>query len=318
MKKRIISFFLLLTMAFSLLPASAAERSPRLDEVTEDTARCLLDLVPAPQVGSIGGEWAVLGLARSGSAVPDEYYRNYYDTLCRYVSDCGGVLHERKYTEYSRVILALSALGLDGTDVAGYDLTAPLLDREQTVCQGVNGPIYTLLALDSRTDSVPTATQQWYVDYILSCQLPEGGWSLSGQAADPDLTGMALQALAKYQEQPAAAQAIQRALSILSARQSSDGGFSSIGRANVESCAQVIVALCELGLSLDDPRFVKDGHTLLDGLLEYYEPGKGFRHTPDEPTINLMATEQAFYALAALAGWIIAAVLRTIFGWISK
>ena len=41
---------------------------------------------------------------------------------------CKGGLHEKKYTEYSRVIVALSAIGRDARDVAGYDLTKALGD----------------------------------------------------------------------------------------------------------------------------------------------------------------------------------------------
>ena len=69
--------------------------------------------VKMPQIGSIGGEWAVLGLARSGYAVPESYYQNYYAAVEAYVKACSGQLHAKKYTEYSRVILALSAIGKD-------------------------------------------------------------------------------------------------------------------------------------------------------------------------------------------------------------
>lgn len=105
-----------------------------------------------------------------------------------------------------------------------------------------------------------------YIDRILECQLPDGGWSLFGGTSaassgdgvsDPDITGMALQALAKYQDQPAVAKATEEALACMSKKQNSEGGFSSWGTKNSESCVQIIVALCELGIPLDDPRFVK-------------------------------------------------------------
>ena len=111
------------------------------------------------------------------------------------------------------------------------------------------------------------ATRQMYVDRILDCQLPDGGWSLFGgteaakpdEVSDPDITGMALQALAKYQDQPAVAQATEEALTCMSKMQDAEGGFSAWGEKNSESCVQMIVGLCELGISLDDPRFVKNG-----------------------------------------------------------
>ena len=65
-----------------------------------------------------------------------------------------------------------------------------------------------------------------------------------------------------------------------------------------ESISQVIVALAELGISLTDSRFVKNGNTLLDALLQFRQDDGGFSHLEDSGT-DLLATEQAFYALVA-------------------
>ncbi|MGM9578456.1 MAG: S-layer homology domain-containing protein, partial [Evtepia sp.] len=178
----------------------------------------------------------------------------------------------------------------------------------QTVWQGVNGPIWALLALDCRSYPMPRnpqaktqATRQMYVDYILACQLPDGGWNLTKTGtADPDLTAMALQALAKYQDQARVKQAVAQALTCLSRLQNADGTFSSEGVANGESCAQVMLALGELGISLEDARFVKNGSTLLDGLLTFYRPGQGFVHAASGGGANQMTCEQALMALAGL------------------
>ena len=113
------------------------------------------------------------------------------------------------------------------------------------------------------------------------------------------MTAMALQALAKYQDQPAVAEATEEALVCMSEKQSADGGFASWGTANSESVVQMIVALCELGISLDDPRFVKNGNTMLDNLMTFYLPGNGFLHTVNGSGSNQMATEQAFYGMVA-------------------
>ena len=207
----LLALSLTLSMAVS---AGAAVSADTLEAALADAAAYICRTVKNPQVGSIGGEWAVLGLARSGYEVPEAYYQDYYATVEDYVEACGGVLHEKKYTEYSRLIVALSAIGIDARDVAGYDLTRALGDYDKTIWQGLNGPIWALIALDSRGYPMPEnpeaetqATRQMYIDRILECQLPDGGWSLFGgtEAAsagdgvsDPDITGMALQALAKY------------------------------------------------------------------------------------------------------------------------
>ena len=309
MAKRGCSLLLALVLALGLVvQTQAASSTPSLSQALTGTAQYVYETVQAPQVGSIGGDWAVLGLARSGYTVPAQYYRDYSAAVEAYVKACNGVLHEKKYTEYSRVILALSSIGKDARDVAGYDLTKALGDYDQTVWQGVNGPIWALLALDCRNYPMPQnpqaktqATRQMYVDYILSCQLPGGGWNLTKTGtADPDLTAMALQALARYQDQTKVKQAVSQGLTCLSRLQNPDGTFSSEGVANGESCAQVMIALGELGISLEDARFVKNGRTLLDGLLTFYRPGQGFVHAAAGGGANQMACEQALMALAGL------------------
>ncbi len=307
MKKRLLSLLLAVCLLLGLgTTAFAAEAA--LDETIAELAAYLCRTVEAPQTGSIGGDWTVLGLARSGYEVPEQYYRQYRDAVEKTVKSHNGVLHEKKYTEYSRVILALSAIGVDARSVAGYDLTKPLGDYDKTVRQGINGPIWALIALDSRQYPMPVnpeaktqATRQRYLDDLLDRQLPGGGWSLTGQgAADPDVTGMALQALAKYQQQEKVQVATQKALDCMSKMQDETGGFTCWQASNSESVVQMICALCELGIPLDDPRFVKNGKTMLDHLLTFYQKGSGFRHTAAGSSSDLMATEQGFYALVAV------------------
>lgn len=310
MKKRILSWLLVLALALSLAVSAFAASDSALEQTLSASAAEILKTVQAPQAGSVGGEWAVLGLARSGYDVPQGYWDDYYAAVVDYVKACKGVLHEKKYTEYSRLILALTAIGADPRDVAGYDLVAPLGDYDKTVWQGLNGPIWALIALDSGNYDMPVneaartqATRQMYVDIILDRQLADGGWSLNGEGespSDPDITGMALQALAKYQDQQAVAAAIDRALACMSAQQEADGGIYGSRPANSESCVQMLVALCELGISLDDPRFVKAGHTLLDALMGFAAKSGGFLHTTEGSGNSQMASEQGLYALAAV------------------
>ncbi len=290
---------------FCELPKDTASKSAA--QTAYDRASAYLTAaVSAPRYGSLGGEWTVLALARGGADTETAYFTGYCAALEQTVRENKGVLSERKYTEYSRVILALSALGKDARDVAGFDLTLPLGDYEKTAAQGVNGVIYALLALDSRDYPMPQnaaastqATRQLYVDAILAAQLADGGWSFMGEDADPDLTAMALQALAKYREQSSVQLAANRALVCLNAMQNADGGFSSWGSENAESCAQVLLALNALGLDADDSRFVKNGHSVLDALLTYQNADGGFCHERSGET-NLMASEQAACALASL------------------
>ena len=316
--KRLLSWILVLTLLFSLTACGKKEQDDNqtvsieqqkevLADTIDQTGEFLHSSVADPSFGSVGGEWLIMGLARSGLEISDEYYEIYFQNLCAYTAQQGGVLHAKKYTEYSRVILAVTAIGRDPADVGGFNMLQPLADFEQTVFQGINGPIFALLALDSGNYEIPEntvgstqATRDLYVDYIINAQLENGGWSLMGGEAEIDVTAMALQALAKYQDRKDVAEAVEKGLAVLSERQNDQGGYQYNAAESVssESVSQVIVALAELGIALDDSRFVKNGNTLLDALMQFQQEDGGFSHLIDGET-DLLATEQAFYALVA-------------------
>ena len=290
----------LLLVLVLLLCACGAAKSP-----LEQTAAYLKAATPEPSFGSLSGDWTVLGLARSGVKVPEAYYETYYKNVVEAVTKVGGTLSETKYTEYSRLVLALTAIGRDVRDVGGYDLLVPLADLDRATLQGVNGAIFALLALDSANYEIPEnpdaavqATREGYAADILSRQNEDGGWGLAGGPSDVDLTAMALQALAKYRGDPAVSGAVERGLAWLEWEQEPDGTFISWDAVNSESVCQVLVALTELGIPPDDARFVKNGATVEDVLLRFQLEDGSFSHTQNGGS-DLTATTQALYALAA-------------------
>ncbi|MBR5114279.1 MAG: S-layer homology domain-containing protein [Oscillospiraceae bacterium] len=310
MKKRLVAIMLALALMLGLASAaSAATASPGSSKVS-GSAAYMYGRISAPSYGS---EWAILGIARSGYSVPDKYYQDYYAAVEQYVKDKKGVLSTNKYTDYSRTVIALAAIGKDATNVGGYDLVAPLADYEKVLGTGLNGPIWALIALNSRGYSMPTApagktqaTKQMYVDRIVNSQLDDGGWNLNSTptsksgSADADITGMALQALAKYQSQTAVKNAVDKALDCLSKMQNDDGTFQSFYVSSTcESTAQIVVGLCECGVSLTDSRFVKNGKSALDGLMSYRNSNGSFLHSREESGDNAVSSEQGLYALVA-------------------
>lgn len=276
-----------------------ADLMANLDTIYKTTGDFMATL-GTPTVNSTGGEWMVIGLARSGRTVP----AGYYDNVVEYVkakADANERLHPAKVTDNARVILALTAIGKDVTNVGGHNLLKGLDSMDYVQTQDINGPIFTLIALDSHNyPTMGDVTREKLIQVILDAQLNDGGWNLSAENADPDMTAMAIQALAPYYKTNETVKAaVDKALEALSALQRSDGGFDSWGTVNSESCAQVIVALTALGIDpTADSRFVKNGHTVLDALAGFYVTGGGFRHTAGGER-NDMATEQGYYALAA-------------------
>ena len=288
-----------LTAAEAAYARLLAEQSERLEKIYKTTGDYIAAL-GTPGVGSTGGEWMVIGLARSGRTVP----AGYYDNVVEYVkanADANERLHRAKVTDNARIILALTSIGKDVTNVGGHNLLKGLDNMAYVQKQGINGPIFTLIALDSHNyPTMGDVTREKLIETILDAQLPGGGWNLSGENADTDMTAMAIQALAPYYKTNETVKAaVDKALEALSALQRNDGGFGSWGTVNSESCAQVIVALTALGIDpATDSRFVKNGSTVLGALAGFYVDGGGFKHTADGER-NGMATEQGYYALAA-------------------
>lgn len=265
-----------------------------------------IEKLPGDELNAFGSEWYILGLARSGRKVFDDYYK----AIEKYVSeniDENGRLDEKRATDNAKLVLVLSALDKDVTDVGGHDLLKALSDMDYVTQQGLSGAIYALLAFDCRGYDIPSAdknveqtSREGLVKYILDKQLKDGGWAYSGDKAEPDMTAMALQALAAYYKNDAKVkEAADKAVTCLSKLQNTTGGYDSYGSVNSESAAQVITALTALGIDPDnDARFVKNGASVLDSLCGFYVDGGGFRHVSDgklDPT----ATAQGYYALAA-------------------
>ncbi len=260
-----------------------------------------------------GGEWYALGFARSGKTVPESYYNSVVEYVKTNI-DNNGRLNKYYSNTNSLAVLALTALGKDVTNVGGYNLLKGLDNMEYIKKGGTNNIIWALLALDCHNyEPLGDVTREKLIAAIVESQGTDGGWGWSvGASEDVDMTAMAVQALAPYYNNTAK-NAVDEALNWLAAHQNADATFSyeysyifdgktyKGSTTSSESCAQVIVALCALGIDpTKDSRFIKNGATVLDALCSFaVEGGNGFKHTTDETGINAKATEQAYYALAA-------------------
>ena len=306
--------------------ATNDETDPVTGTATEETAdvaavdytqaldKTLAYLMKTADDPQFGAEWNVMTLARCGYE-DEAWYGEYYDNVVEYVKAKGSAkLHKDKSTDNSRTILALTAIGADATDVGGYNLLEPLADMNYVTQQGINGPVYALIAFDTAGYDIPKlldgsdgvqTTREGLIEYILGRELDGGGWAFSGINADPDMTGMTIQALAPYYKSNTEVKtAVDRALDVMSGLQKDDGGFASWGTVNSESCAQVVCALLDLGRDAGtDEAFVKSGHSVLDALMGFYVASAGgFAHAAKqngELAVNGMASQQAGYALAA-------------------
>lgn len=298
-----------LTTAESAISALYAEAAKADHKAIYESTGKYIESLGTPSVGSTGGEWMVIDLTRSGYSCPEGYYKNVIEYVEAEINELEQ-LHKSKSTDNSRVILGLTSAGYDVTNVGGHNLLMGLTDMSYVKKQGINGPIWALIAFDCHNYDIPTntkateqVTRDKLIDTILAAQHDDGGWSLSANkaaASDPDITGMAIQALAPYYNANNKVKtAVNDALLCLSKMQYDNGGFGSVDGACSESCAQVIVALTALGINPEtDNRFVKNDVSVVDALCLFAVKDGGFAHVPNGGR-NGMATEQSYYALTA-------------------
>ena len=263
-----------------------------------------------PATGSVGGEWLMLGLARAEHVISSSSKDAYLSSVRSYINANyeDGKLSNDKSTENSRIILALTALGEDPqTFVTGKNLLEGYRDFNWTVQQGVTGPIFALLAIDSQKYTVPgnATIRNDLIEEILKAQKNNGGWSADGKTVDVDMTAMAIQALAPYYKKnnTDVVEAVNAALVYLASQQNeATGAFPNANNElSAESTAQVIVALTSLGKNpATEKRFQAGdkGLSPIDGLMRFYQENGKFSHKLDAGA-NDMATEQSYYALVS-------------------
>lgn len=240
-------------------------------------------------------DWEAYALAAAGERVPASYLASVEAQLI----ERDGVF--RNVTDFERLVIGVTAASGDPQHIAGYNLMEMIVNNERMTRQGTNGPIFALVALDL-AEYDPPADALWnrekLVKWLLDQQNESGGWPLApGDASNVDVTAMALTALAPHQGTDAVQTAVGKALSWLSEQQLNSGGFALEGQENSESAAQVLLALAALGIGEHDPRFVKEGNTVVGNVISFQQEDGGFAHLRGEPS-GAIPTEQALLALA--------------------
>lgn len=287
--------------------------------IYEEYLRNVLEYVKAethnPSLGSTYGEWAVLAEAR-GNVSASVWYDKYLSNIAKSVASMNGKLDptstQTKHTEYSRVILALTALGEDATKFTGsngtvYNLVEPLFEKNGSTYrvseQGNNGTAFALIALDSGNyydNATGTTARNAWIKSLCDAQINNGAWGIDTDfpGSNVDMTAMVVQALAPYCSTNATVKAaVDKAVEWLSAEYQKNGDYGSS-----ESAAQVIVALSALNIDAKiNSRFQHNGISVLSNFLSYADPNsKGFLHDKQpNSTVNQMASEQAAYTLVA-------------------
>ena len=286
------------------IKASSDTSVSNAEKICENALEKLSETLTEPDIGTIGGDWSVLCLARGeckrvGKEFFDSYLNRAGSSIKQLSESSGrnnGSLHRSKSTENSRVILTLSSIGADPQNINGIDLIKPLEDPEWVKKQGINGIIYALIAVDSCSYPYPEDLHEELINTILQNQTSDNGWSLDNREADPDITATALQALSKYTYRKEISEAVDKGLKCLSSLYVKY--FENESIRNSETLSQIITACTCCKTDPDkDPAFIFNGTSVLQELLSYYDPDScSFRHIKTGNT-NSMATDQALIAL---------------------
>ena len=287
-----LALILILSSVRLLLPVRAADAiSDAAAEILDaqcggQRVQAWLDGVLTESAGTGSAEWYVMALSAADRQHLD--YGSYRRALEQKL-DSGSY-----FSATAKQRCALALIAASGGDIPARCET---LLKESLGRQGLMSQVFGLHLINqgvpSETDSAAVISE------LLSAQRADGGWTLTGDFSDPDVTAMTVQALAPYRQQKTVGNAVSRAVSWLSGKQLPSGGFSSYGKENPESAAQVWIALAALDISaLTDARFVKDGHTLLDAIRQFSRGSGQYAHLADGP-VNPGATQQVFLALTA-------------------
>jgi len=241
----------------------------------------------------LNSDWEVIALYKNNNDIP-KYYTD------RMKSDIEkGLL--KQPTDYQRTVLLLTALGEDPLNYLGVNYIDKIYNNKEIRRQGINAKIFALIALDSNNYEIPKDTlwtREKLIKGILDDRTENKGWDFAGIKADPDMTAMAITALAPYKHMPEVKEAIDEAIETLKTIQNSDGTFSCYGMKNSESISQVIIGLCANGIDPTESAFTKGGKTLIDNLLTFKISDGGFSHIYNG-SIDDKATEQGILALEA-------------------
>lgn len=240
-------------------------------------------------------EWVAMDFARVNKEIPESYLNEFK----KEIQDKKGEF--KNVTDYAKYAIVASSLGLDATDLFGFNFIEKIYNHEDVFAQGYNGGIFALLALDSKNYEIPEDakwTRDSIIKELLASQKEDGGFAWTKDlGSDFDMTAMTLQALSNYKDREDVKVSIEKALNYLSKNQQKDGGYKNewVGDSS-ESVAQVIIALISLDIDpVKDERFVKDAN-LIEKLLSFQLEDGGFGNKKEDGSSGF-TTEQALRGL---------------------
>lgn len=276
-------------------------------EVNKDTAQVVDQMLAAisKHYTTSADEWAIMDMIAygQGSAMSQSALDSYIEKTKEMLKSA------TQSTDFSKAAIILTSLGMDARSILlgdgeSFDIIDHIANGEIT---SISDSVFALLAYDSGQYDV--SGYKWnraeLIQDIKDRRLSDNGWTYWGDQADPDMTGMALSALAPYyladRDIYDVSEYVEKAITCLEQMQEADGSFASWGTKNSCSTAMAIIGLAATGVDAGtDARFVKNGRSAVDGLVQFKTKDHLFGNSDTE--YNAFATEQGFRALVAYHG----------------
>lgn len=248
----------------------------------------------------IPSDWGIFGLNAAGediTGITDDQGKKYWDNYTKLKTGA-------QMTDYCRRAIAVVSAGGDPSNADGQNLIEEIYNYP-SLSQGINAPIWGLIALDAANAEIPdnaVHSRASLIQNILQNKSGDGWAFGGGDKPDPDMTGMALYALAPYRDNPAVKAAGEKAIAWLSNAQYEDGTMASWGSKNCCSVAQTIMGITAWGVDPQGALFTKKKGNLATALINYHVDSGAdagmfkFTSAPDP----CFATDQGLEAMVAL------------------
>ena len=239
---------------------TVTDQTPAADltkEATNAIATCVNGYQTADKETTcqFGAEWVMLGRLRAldgaqGWKTKDADIQTYVATVMTAIQS-GKLSRETVPTTIERVILTLTALGLDATDFCGQDLTAWLYENQNWNNYVSSDLIWGLIALDSGKYTAADGYREALIQHLTEYQKQDTGaffYSYGYNADDVDMTAMAMIALAPYKDSNATAKKMYDAgWKYIESNRDDQGNYG--GKSYDPCCtnAYVVIAKCAAG-----------------------------------------------------------------------
>ncbi|MCR5629544.1 prenyltransferase/squalene oxidase repeat-containing protein, partial [Eubacterium sp.] len=244
-------------------------------------------------------QWEMISLLSSGKEMDRNYLNGYREEFINSIDAIKGVISS-KGTDYSKAVITMSTLGINHNDDK-YNITNHLTNQEEISAQGLNGPIWALIALSS-SDEIKDQYEKERTDYynLLANEWKNKGcFSLMGDKGDVDLTAMAILAGSLYsKDKNCDKEFLKEAVKFLEEQSDENGEYKSMDSINSESLSYATMAM----LSVKDKDY--DFNRAIDKILSYKTKDGLYAHLYEDKNKengNEIATQQAILAFCMIS-----------------